>query len=99
MSGGSMKYFYQQVESVSFNLNTPERKAFFNHLQKVAKALHDIEWVDSSDYGEGDENKAIMECISRQDVLLAAIESAETQMNFLGFQIKTAKDLLEELKK
>jgi len=64
MSGGSMDYLFGRVENDSnFELNTPLRKAFKEHLAKVAKALHDIEWVDSSDCAPGDEEEAIKACL------------------------------------
>jgi hypothetical protein len=56
---------------------TPERIAFADLLERVAKAMHDIEWVDSCDYGEGDELPAINACITPADVLVAATERAE----------------------
>ena len=54
MSGGSYDYLYHKVEEVADQLDgdrSPLRRAFAEHLHKVAKALHDIEWVDSGDYG------------------------------------------------
>jgi hypothetical protein len=63
MSGGSMDYLYSKLEYAQFRQDTPERKAFAQHLEKVAKALHDIEWVDSGDYGPGDENEALRACL------------------------------------
>lgn len=64
MSGGSMQYLYRRLlDEVDFACDTPERKAFAAHLELVAKALHDIEWVDSGDYGPGDENAAIRACL------------------------------------
>jgi len=63
VSGGSYNYAYSNVsmfvDSLERNDSTPLRKAFAKHLKKVVKAMHDIEWVDSGDYGEGDEEKAI----------------------------------------
>ena len=62
MSGGSWDYFYGRLEDVALRLQCerdPLRKAFGSHLQKCAKALHDIEWVDSCDCSPGDEVKAI----------------------------------------
>ena len=47
----------------SFEHNTPERRAFAVHLERVAKALHDIEWVDEGHYEIGEENEAIRACI------------------------------------
>lgn len=64
MSGGSMNYLYSKIEmDANFDRDTPERKAFGMLLDKVIKALHDIEWVDSADYGPGDENEAIIACL------------------------------------
>jgi hypothetical protein len=54
------------------------RKAFGKHLILVAKALHDIEWVDSCDYGEGDEVKAIMKVVNPKDVLNSSIHDAKS---------------------
>lgn len=64
MSGGSMNYLYSKIECDGiFTQNTPERKALAKHLKKICRALHDIEWVDSGDYSEGDENEAIRKCL------------------------------------
>lgn len=64
MSGGSMNYLYSKVlHNAEFPCDTPEREAFAKHLKLVAQALHDIEWVDSGDYGPGDENAAIAACL------------------------------------
>ena len=77
MSGGSMNYLYSKLEyGATFRTDTPERKAFAKHLELVAKALHDIEWVDSSDYGPGDENEAIRACLNNGEILEAAIGQA-----------------------
>lgn len=62
MSGGSWDYCYQNVNEVADRLcisPNPLRRAFGRHVALVAKALHDIEWVDSCDYSEGDEVDAI----------------------------------------
>ena len=92
MSGGSMSYLYDKVESATFECNTPRRRAFRKHLMLVAKALHDIELVDSSDYGPGDEDEAIMACITKKDVLATCIEEAEKKLEELKQAIKEAKD-------
>lgn len=64
MSGGSMNYLYSKLEyDATFEQNTPERVAFAEHLKLVAEALHDIEWVDSGDYGGGRETAAILACL------------------------------------
>jgi hypothetical protein len=64
MSGGSMNYFYSRLLSeCDFERNTPLREAFRQHLIKVAAALKAIEWVDSGDCGEGDEDEPIAEVL------------------------------------
>lgn len=35
------------------------RAWFVEHLHLVSQAMHDIEWVDSGDYGPGDEVEAL----------------------------------------
>jgi hypothetical protein len=62
MSGGRYDYAYQKVEDMAEQLaesKSPLRRAFAKHLMLVSKAMHDVEWVDSGDYGEGDDAKAI----------------------------------------
>lgn len=62
MSGGSWDYVYcrlsDAIEKLSLD-DDPLRRKFGRHLKKVQKALHDIEWVDSSDCCPGDEVEAI----------------------------------------
>ena len=62
MSGGSWDYAYCKIEEIANTLrrqSCPKRKALGRLLLLVADAMHDIEWVDSSDYGPGDENASI----------------------------------------
>lgn len=47
-----------EAKSIIDSANS-ERKWFVGLLNLVAEAAHDIEWVDSSDYGPGDEVEAI----------------------------------------
>lgn len=91
MSGGSMRYLYSRLEhEASFVEDTPERKAFAKHLKLVAKALHDIEWVDSGDYGPGDENAAIRACLSEAATLEAAVEAAHEARKALTAELERA---------
>lgn len=93
MSGGSMDYFCYELDDVSFDLSTPERKAFKKHLELVSKALHDIEWVDSGDYATGDEVEAILACITPQAVLQETIDTALNARNELNDWIEKANTL------
>lgn len=97
MSGGSYQYAYSRLENdflyeFARRADTPERKAFLAHIQKVIEAMHDIEWVDSGDYGPGDENQAIMQCVAKADIIKCHIEEAEQAC-------ETLKTLLEQYRK
>ena len=94
MSGGSYDYFYSKLDDMvdTIQLKNPERKAFVKHLKKVVKALHDIEWVDSCDYGTDGEIEAIMKCISHKDVLRIAIDEAKQAQENLDRTIKKASE-------
>lgn len=89
MSGGSMEYLCYKVADVTFSQHIAARRAFAKHLKRVAKALHDIEWVDSGDYDPGKESEAIRDCLSDGAVLEAAIELAH----------KAHRELTEELER
>jgi hypothetical protein len=92
MSGGSMNYLYSRLEcDANFKRDTPERKAFAKQLALIIKALHDIEWVDSHDYGPGDENEAILACLQEGAVLEAAIEDAKLALKTLSIEIDRAE--------
>lgn len=85
-----MNYIYRHVRDIEFSADTPERRAFRKHLQLVAQALHDIEWVDSCDYGPGDENDAIRACIGDGPVLDAAIDRAHEAAKELRAELERA---------
>lgn len=98
MSGGSLDYVYQRVENAADEIasrgTTAEHKAFAAHLRLVAKALHDLEWVWSSDYGRGDENAAIMALITPKNVLDYALAAAAESHRELERAIKLAGDMM-----
>lgn len=82
MSGGSYEYAYHRIEELAADIRatTALRKAFKAHLVKVAKACHDIEWVDSCDYSPGDEDDAIRACLGEAtDALVLAEVLAEAK--------------------
>jgi hypothetical protein len=89
MSGGSMDYLYSRILDANFELNTPERKAFKAHLEKVAKACKAIEWVDSGDSSEGSETNKILECVTSQDVLNQLVKDAQRTVEELNKWIKS----------
>jgi len=75
MSGGSWEYFYSTLNEVAerlVNSNNPLRSAMGEKLKLASQALHDIEWVDSGDYGDGDDIKAIKKFIGNNSKDLIA---------------------------
>jgi hypothetical protein len=87
-----MNYLYSKLDyDATFHTNTPERRAFKEHLVKVAKALHDIEWVDSGDYRTGDENAAIRACLSSEQLLESVIEQAKEALTNLREELVRVK--------
>ncbi len=80
MSGGSYDYAYARVEEMAAKLKEqkdPLRIAFGRHLEAVAKAMHDVEWVDSCDYEKGDDVEAIERVVTPALQLDAATSEAE----------------------
>lgn len=107
MSGGSMEYLYSKVEEAVERLNQggvyygpysdidPLRRAFADHLLLVAKALHDIEWVDDADYEPGDERasiEAVLGANAKALELRKVIEDAEAVTAKLQSLIDKAKE-------
>jgi len=82
MSGGSYDYVCYTIENLADSIESrsptdPLRVAFTKHLRLVAKAAHDIEWVDSGDYGRGDDEAAIRAVLHPAAEINAAIQIAE----------------------
>lgn len=94
MSGGSFDYLYQRVEEMASDLRdgTPLERAFAEHLDKVAKAMHAIEWVHSGDYLPGDADEAIRAVLAPGDELATAIREAETATDVLREAIELARE-------
>lgn len=94
MSGGSLEYVYGKVEEaadlIASRSGKPLHRAFANHLRLVSEALHDLEWVYSGDYSEGDEDSAIRAVIS-------PTAEVETARNSLVQAFKDAQDVLARL--
>lgn len=62
MSGGAYDYKCFKIEEFAEEMrigNEPRRIAFQKLLVLCGKAAHDIEWVDSSDYGKDGADKAM----------------------------------------
>lgn len=91
MSGGSWDYLYGNIENAACRLRRSEcalRRAFGKHMELVASAMRDIEWVDSCDYGPGDERKAIEKALGNS---ARALEIEELK--------EEARALFKELKR
>lgn len=91
MSGGSWDYLYSKIEEAAVRLCSKEqpsyRRSFGEHMKKISKAMHAIEWADSYDSSEEYAKKAIMEIISPRDCLNVSIAEA----------IKISDELIELL--
>jgi hypothetical protein len=62
MSGGSWDYITHRIDELADRLQSekdPLRRLMGQRVSLLAKAIHDIEWVDSGDYSEGDDIEAI----------------------------------------
>jgi len=95
MSGGVYNYAYHKVQEFADDLRytelNPIRQTFKEHLYKVAKAMHYIEWVDSGDMEEGDEDPVIKECISKNEIMKTSIEMTERVVEILTDTIADLK--------
>lgn len=80
MSGGSYDYAEHKLEdlaeSIRHQRGNPLRKAFADHLRLIAKAMHAIEWVDSGDWSEGDEDDAVRAVVHPDAEIAAAMHTA-----------------------
>lgn len=98
MSGGSLDYFYSRVRDIAETISAyqspalPEHLAFAKHLNVVADALRDLEWMWSGDTSPGDEMPALHKVISKVDVLDAAVFQAETAAKNLNDALEKAKE-------
>ena len=87
MSGGSLDYVFYKVdvavEVIERRATTPLHKAFAAHLRDVSKALHDLEWVYSCDYSEGQEVESLRKVVNKQMELEAATNDARIALKQL----------------
>ena len=80
MSGGSLDYVCYKlddaIEVIERRATTVLQTAFAVHLKDVSKALHDLEWVFSGDYSDGDEVEALRKVVNKEMELDAATKQA-----------------------
>jgi hypothetical protein len=97
MSGGSWDYVYYKIQDAVDGLvndPTPLRRALGRKLEPFVKALHDIEWVDSNDYGKGQDEEAIRAALGENAeamILAEAIKKAESVAAEFEMLIKAAR--------
>lgn len=101
MSGGSYDYAYTKVDAFASSVrerhrDKPHVVALANHLDAIAKAMHDIEWCDSLDYSWDDEDvhASIRAVVSPEMELRAALDWARDAQVRLGQAIERATAVL-----
>lgn len=101
MSGGSWDYVCYKFGDVAERLlaeQNPARRALGKQVDLIAKALHDIEWVDSGDYGRDDDQEAIHAALganSKELVLAELIGGAEQSINKFLLELQRLTEPIE----
>ena len=87
MSGGSLDYVCYKlddaIEVIERRATTVLQKAFAAHLKDVSKSLHDLEWVFSGDYSDGDDVEALRKVVNKEMELEAATNDARIALKQL----------------
>ena len=87
MSGGSLDYVCYRlddaIDTIERRATTTLHKAFSSHLRDISKALHDLEWVFSGDYCEGQEVESLHKVVNKEMELEAATNDARTALKQL----------------
>ena len=98
MSGGSYDYAYGRIEELASAIRArsndrTDRRVFASLLDVCAKAARAIEWVDSCDYGPGDETAPIRAALAfnggNPDAMIKrdAIERVVEILRAAGFEV------------
>lgn len=101
MSGGSYDYLCYKIDDMADRLvasKDPLRRAFGKHLLLVSKAAKSVEWVDSGDYGPGDEREDIAAVLGdiKGAVLKELVAEAASLIERLQKAVDDAKCATEE---
>ena len=92
MSGGSWDYFTYKMDDVANRLKEdkePLRRAFGEHMRLCAEAVRAVEWVDSGDWGDGDEMEYIRKALGDS--------AAEKEVSELQKELLTIRNKLNEI--
>ena len=88
MSGGSLDYVCYKlddaIEVIERRATTVLQKAFAAHLKDVSKALHDLEWVFSGDYGDGDDVEALRDVLQKEVLRLKYPDADPFELDLLN---------------
>lgn len=99
MSGGSWNYFYCKLEDNADSLKEspdPLRRALGVQMQKMSEAMHAIEWVDSCDWGAGDEIEPIKKCLDF-DAASELVVQLQKQLNKLQEDVNEVQGVILEM--
>ena len=92
MSGGSLDYAYRYVSDAAGAIKSRTRKtlhvAFAKHLEKVSKALYELEYVISGDSSSPAEEESIRAVLSPTAELETATEEAKNAFSNLEAALK-----------
>jgi len=97
MSGGSWDYLYRNIGEAAQELmedKRPLRRAFGKHMELISKAMYAIEWVDSSDWGAGQEEKYIRKALGDNSVVLE-LEELMKQVMDSGDKLKNIGEAIK----
>lgn len=99
MSGGAYEYGYQHINDLvdQIDLRTPLRQAFVGHLRLIAQACKAIEWVDSGDLSDGDEDAAILAVIESAYVPVPGRNPRTVRVKYVPATPKEAARVLGEV--
>jgi hypothetical protein len=99
MSGGSHDYAFTHVASMADILKRSprsDRRAFGLHLERVAQAMHDVEWVDSDDYAPDGDVLSIKACLSEEMIMDVLYRNALNAKEELERALKEFMDYREQ---
>jgi hypothetical protein len=102
MSGGSLDYAFARLNDAISTIQSTARRplhvAFAKHLTLVSKALHDLEWEWSSDYGDRAADEAIRAVLSGGLPLVEGAKVAQATIREMQRELADSLALLDKVK-